>query len=364
MERACFLKAFMIKRRASRTIQVGGVTVGGEGPVIVQSMTKTDTRDVKATLDQIARLADAGCEIVRSAVPDLQAAEALARIKAGSPIPIIADVHFDHRLAMASLKSGVDQVRINPGNIRGQENVKAIVLAAKERGIPLRIGVNAGSLTHDREGTDLAGTMAAAALDEIRFIESLDFDLIEISVKASDVVTTIEANKAIAEKTPYPLHIGVTESGLPRTGSIRSAVGLGTLLYLGIGDTVRVSLTTADPCEEIFAAYEILKSLQMREHGPRLVSCPTCGRCQTKGFYDLVASVEARLSGMEESLTVAVMGCEVNGPGEAKDADIGLACGRGKGMIFKRGEKVGTVNEPEFLPALMSEISAMVEAAR
>ena len=347
----------MIKRRASRPIQVGGVTVGGGAGVIVQTMTKTDTRDSKATIDQIERLAECGCEIVRIAVPDMKAAEALQKIKSSSSIPIIADIHFDHRLAIASLKSGVDQVRFNPGNIRGHENVAAIVRAAKERSIPLRIGVNAGSLSHERGAGDLAKRMADAALDQIRLIESLDFDLIEVSLKASDVLTTIEANKAVAEMMPYPLHIGVTEAGLPKAGSIKSAVGLGTLLYLGIGDSLRVSLTTPDPCEEIWAGYEILKSLELREHGPKFVSCPTCGRCEVvAGFYELAATVEQRLSKIDKPITVAVMGCVVNGPGEAKDADVGLACGKGRGVIFKKGEKVRTVEEKDFLSALMGEV--------
>ncbi|MBM3133519.1 MAG: flavodoxin-dependent (E)-4-hydroxy-3-methylbut-2-enyl-diphosphate synthase [Chloroflexi bacterium] len=349
----------MIKRRASRAIHVGNVTIGGGSRVIVQSMTKTDTRDVRATLDQIARLAESGCEIVRIAVPDMEAAQALAGIKRGSPIPIISDIHFDYRLALASMESGVDQVRFNPGNIRDREHVAAIVRAARERSIPLRIGVNAGSLPHERHTSHLAVHMAEAALEQIRLIESLDFDRIEVSLKASDVFTTIEANRAIAERMPYPLHIGVTEAGLPKAGSIKSAVGLGTLLYLGIGDSLRVSLTTPDPCEEIAAGYEILKSLELRQRGPRLVSCPTCGRCEAQGFYGLVEAVEARLGPMNTSITVAVMGCVVNGPGEARDADVGLACGKGWGVIFKKGEKVRTVEEPDFLDALMAEVEAL-----
>ncbi len=344
----------------SRPIQVGDVTVGGSAPVNVQSMTKTDTRNVPATLDQIFRLADAGCEIVRIAVPDNEAAEALAEIKRSSPIPIIADIHFDHRLAIASIKSGVDQVRFNPGNIQGEENVAAIVRSAKERSIPLRIGVNAGSLAHQRGGSNLAERMSQAALEQIRLLESMDFELIEVSIKASDVIATIEANEAIAEKMPYPLHIGMTEAGLPGPGSIKSAVGLGALLYQGIGDSVRVSLTTADPCEEIKAAYDILKPLEIREHGPKLVSCPTCGRCEATGFYDLARAVGERISKMTTPITVAVMGCVVNGPGEAKDADVGLACGKGRGIIFKKGEKVRTVDEADFLNVLMEEVNAIV----
>ncbi|MDY6911775.1 MAG: flavodoxin-dependent (E)-4-hydroxy-3-methylbut-2-enyl-diphosphate synthase [Chloroflexota bacterium] len=350
----------MIRRRASRSIQVGDVTVGGAAGIIVQSMTKTDTRDVRATIDQIEWLADCGCEVVRLAVPDIAAAEALAEIKRAAPIPLIADIHFDHRLAIVSMGSGVDQVRFNPGNIRGQENVAAIVRIAKERSIPLRIGVNAGSLAHERGDVDLASRMSDAALAQIDLLESMDFDLIEVSLKASDVLVTIEANKAIAEKMPYPLHIGVTEAGLPRVGSIRSAVGLGTLLYLGIGESLRVSLTTADPCEEILAGYEILKSLELRERGPKLISCPTCGRCEAEGFYELAGAVEERLANIERAITVAVMGCVVNGPGEARDADVGLACGKGRGVIFKKGEKIRTVEESDFLASLMAEVEALL----
>lgn len=349
----------MIKRRASRPIRVGDVIVGGSGKVIVQSMTKTDTRDVRATLDQIARLTESGCEIVRLAVPDMEAARSLAEIRRRSPIPLIADIHFDYRLALASMESGVDQVRFNPGNIRDREHIAAIIRAARERSIPLRIGVNAGSLPHERRSERLAARMAEAALEQIRLIEGMGYDQIEISLKASDVPTTIEANRAIAEQMPYPLHIGVTEAGLPMAGSIKSAVGLGTLLYLGIGDSLRVSLTTPDPCEEVFAGYEILKSLDLRQKGPRLVSCPTCGRCEARGFYELAEAVEARLSRMHTAITVAVMGCVVNGPGEARDADVGLACGKGRGVIFKKGEKVRTVEEPDFLSALMVEIERL-----
>lgn len=349
----------MIKRRAARPIRVGDLTIGGAARVIVQSMTKTDTRDIAATADQIARLAAAGCEIVRLALPDAEAASALAEIKRRSPIPLIADIHFDHRLALAAMQSGVDQVRFNPGNIRDREHIADIVRAARERQIPLRIGVNAGSLPHERKSEHLAESMAEAALEQIRLIEGLGYDQIEVSLKASDVLTTIEANRTIAQRMPYPLHIGVTEAGLPKSGSIKSAVGLGTLLYLGIGDSLRVSLTTPDPCEEVLAGYEILKALELRQRGPRLVSCPTCGRCEARGFYALVEAMEARLSRMSAAITVAVMGCVVNGPGEARDADVGLACGRGRGVIFKKGEKIRTVEEPDFLSALMAEVEGL-----
>ena len=370
----------MIRRRASRTIQVGSITVGGALNVIVQSMTRTDTRDSRATIAQIERLAERGCEIVRLAVPDDEAAAALGEIKSRSRLPLIADIHFDHRLALAAMRGNIDQVRFNPGNIRNPENIAVIVRMAKERAVPLRIGINAGSLPREREGlqtpdsrlqtldwtggreglqtldSGLSTQMVETTLEQIRFIENLDFYLIEVSLKASSVLTTIEANKAIAEMMPYPIHLGITEAGLPEAGAIRSAVGLGVLLHLGIGDSLRVSLTTPDPCEEVFTAYEILKSLELRQRGPRLISCPTCGRCEVEDFYDLARAVEDHLSQLEEPITVAVMGCVVNGPGEARDADVGLACGKGRGVIFRRGEKVRTVEEADFLNAILSEV--------
>jgi len=355
----------VIRRRASRTIQVGSITVGGALNVIVQSMTRTDTRDARTTIAQIERLVECGCEIVRLALPDDEAAAVLGEIKRRTRVPLIADIHFDHRLALAAMEKNIDQVRFNPGNIRNPENIAAIVRMAKERAVPLRIGVNAGSLPREGGGlqtldsrlsTELSARMVETTLEQIRFIESLDFDLIEVSLKASSVLTTIEANKAVAEMMPYPIHLGITEAGLPKPGAIRSAVGLGVLLHLGIGDSLRVSLTTPDPCEEVFTAYEILKSLELRQRGPRLISCPTCGRCEVEGFYDLARAVEERLSRLEEPITVAVMGCVVNGPGEAKDADVGLACGKGRGVMFKRGEKVRTVEEADFFNALLSEV--------
>ncbi|MCL0057152.1 flavodoxin-dependent (E)-4-hydroxy-3-methylbut-2-enyl-diphosphate synthase [Dehalococcoidia bacterium] len=346
----------MIRRRASRTIHVGSVTVGGAARIIVQSMTRTDTRDARATIAQIERLADSGCEIVRLALPDKEAAATLGEIRRRTRVPLIADIHFDHRLALAAMERNIDQVRFNPGNIREPADIAAIVHLAKERSIPLRIGINAGSLPRHSTEKELAARMVETALEQIRFIENLDFDLIEVSLKASSVLATIEANKAIAEMMPYPIHLGITEAGLPKWGAIRSAVGLGVLLHLGIGDSLRVSLTTPDPCEEVFTAYEILKSLELRQRGPKLVSCPTCGRCEVEGFYDLARAVEERLLRLEEPIAVAVMGCVVNGPGEARDADVGLACSKGRGVIFKRGEKVRTVEEADFLNALLSEV--------
>ncbi len=346
----------MIKRRASKVIRVGGVEIGGAGPIVVQSMAKTDTRDAKATVKQIRWLEECGCEIVRVAVPDMDAARAIVDIKKRIKIPLIADIHFDYRLALAALKSGADGLRLNPGNISDPEHIAAVVCAAKEREVPIRVGVNAGSLPKSSKKTDLVvGRMVKAALEEVRLLESLDFDLIKVSVKSFDVPTTIEAYQAIARKIPYPLHLGITESGLPWRGAIRSAVGLGILLYEGIGDTMRVSLTTSDASQEVEAAYEILKSLKLREHGPTLVSCPSCGRSETE-VVELAQMVEERLKGIKKTIKVAVMGCVVNGPGEAKDADVGIACGKGRGVIFRKGEKVRTVEEADFLEALMAEV--------
>jgi (E)-4-hydroxy-3-methylbut-2-enyl-diphosphate synthase len=346
----------MMKRRASKVIKVGKVEIGGAGPVVVQSMTKTDTRDVKATVNQIRQLEECGCEIVRVAVPDTDAAQAIVDIKKRIKIPLIADIHFDYRLALAALKSGADGLRLNPGNISDPEHIAAVVHAAKEREVPIRVGVNAGSLPKSsKKKASVVQRMVDAALAEIQLLESLDFDLIKVSLKAFDVSTTIEAYQAIAKKIPYPLHLGITEAGLPWRGAIRSAVGLGILLYEGIGDTIRVSLTTADACQEVEAAYEILKSLKLRGHGPTLVSCPSCGRSETD-IVGLAQIVEERLKGGKKTIKVAVMGCVVNGPGEAKDADVGIACGKGRGVIFRKGEKVKTVEEADLLEALMAEV--------
>jgi (E)-4-hydroxy-3-methylbut-2-enyl-diphosphate synthase len=360
----------MNTRRISKAVKIGNVTVGGGAPIVVQSMTKTDTRNVKATIRQIRELEDCGCELVRVAIPDAQAAHAIVDIKKGIKIPLVADIHFDYHLALEALEAGADGLRLNPGNIGEAEKVKKVALAAKERGVPIRIGVNAGSLparqSHrvtargprtDKPKLSIAERMVGAALEQVRLLESLDFDLIKVSLKAFDVPTTIEAYRSIAEKMPYPLHVGITEAGVPRTGVIRSAVGIGTLLWLGIGDTIRVSLT-APPREEVIAAYEILKSLNLRQHGPVLVSCPTCGRAEAD-VVKLAEAVEKRLQKMDKPIKVAVMGCVVNGPGEAKDADVGIACGKGKGVIFKRGEKVAVVAEKDFLTALMREVEGV-----
>jgi (E)-4-hydroxy-3-methylbut-2-enyl-diphosphate synthase len=342
-------------RRISKQLRIGNVTVGGDAPVVVQSMTKTDTRNIPATIDQIRELEDSGCEIARVAVPDKEAAESLATIKKRVSSPVIADIHFDYRLALAALKAGVDGLRLNPGNIGDKEQIARVVAAAKEREVPIRIGVNAGSLPASfQPRTPLAKRMVNMALEQIRLMESLDFDLIKVSLKAFDVPTTIQAYQMIADRMPYPLHLGVTEAGLPRSGAVRSAIGIGILLHQGIGDTIRVSLT-AHPCEEVFVAYEILKSLGLRQRGPTLVSCPSCGRAEV----DIIALAEAvskRLDRLSKPVKVAVMGCMVNGPGEAKDADVGIACGKGKGAIFRKGKVVVTANEDNLLEALMAEI--------
>jgi len=345
----------MNQRRKSKPIQIGGVTVGGDAPIVVQSMTNTDTRNVRATIDQIKELEDCGCELVRVAVPDMEAAEAISAIKKGVTIPVIADIHFDYRLALMALVAGADGLRLNPGNIGEAEKIKKVAAAARERGVPIRIGVNAGSLPKPKKlNLSIAQQMVAAAMEQVKLLESLDFDLIKVSLKAFDVPTTIEAYQKIAPKIPYPLHIGITEAGPPRTGIIRSTVGISTLLYLGIGDTIRVSLT-AHPREEVFAGYEILKSLNLRQHGPVLVSCPSCGRAEVD-IVKLAEAVEKELLKITRPIKVAVMGCIVNGPGEAQDADIGIACGKGRAVLFKKGKKIRTIEEKDFIKVLMEEV--------
>jgi (E)-4-hydroxy-3-methylbut-2-enyl-diphosphate synthase len=345
----------MNPRRISKPIKIGKVTVGGDAPIVVQSMTKTDTRDVMSTVHQIKELEDCGCELVRLAVPDMEAAQAISTIKKKVSIPIIADIHFDHRLALTALEAGCDGLRLNPGNISQPERVKAVAYAARERNIPIRIGVNAGSLPKAKKpGLSIAERMVETALEQIRLLESLDFDLLKVSLKAFDVPTTIEAYQSIARKIAYPLHIGITEAGPPRTGIIRSTVGISTLLYQGIGDTIRVSLS-AHPREEVIAGYEILKSLSLRQHGPILVSCPSCGRAEVD-IVKLAQKVEEELLKIDKPIKVAVMGCVVNGPGEAKDADIGIACGKGRAVLFKRGKKIRTIQEKDFVVALMAEV--------
>ncbi len=346
-------------RRISIPLKVGKVTVGGDAAITVQSMTKTDTRDIPATVNQIRQLEDCGCEIVRVAVPDKVAAEGISVIKKSVSVPVIADIHFDYRLALAALEAGVDGLRINPGNIHQREHIIKVVAVCKERETPIRVGVNAGSLPLNfKPDAPLAERMVDMALEQIKLMENLDFNLIKVSLKAFDVPATIQAYRLIANKISYPLHLGITEAGPPQTGVIRSAVGIGILLEQGIGDTIRVSLS-AHPCEEVFAAYEILKSLGLRQRGPTLVSCPSCGRAEV----DVVALAEAvgeYLKGITKPIKVAVMGCVVNGPGEARDADVGIAGGKGKGVIFRKGKVVRTVTEGKLLEALITEIKEVV----
>ncbi len=348
----------MFPRRKSIPIQVGSVTIGGDAPISVQSMTNTDTRDVMSTVNQIRELEELDCEIVRLAVPDMEAAEALKEIKKRVTAPLIADIHFDYRLALASLEAGVDGLRLNPGNIGEADRVRQVVKAAAERSVPIRIGVNGGSMPKKADPTlPVAQRMVEAAMEHVEILESLDFDLIKVSLKASDVPTTLEAYQGIAKRIPYPLHIGITEAGTPRTGVIRSSVGIGALLYLGIGDTLRVSLTT-HPREEVIAGYEILKSLDLRQHGPVLISCPTCGRTEVD-LVSIAEAVEKELAKVTKPVKVAVMGCVVNGPGEAKDADVGVACGKGRAVLFKKGEKIRTIDEKDIVTALMEEVGKL-----
>ncbi|MGI6604182.1 MAG: flavodoxin-dependent (E)-4-hydroxy-3-methylbut-2-enyl-diphosphate synthase [Firmicutes bacterium] len=346
-------------RRASRSVKVGSVTIGGGAPISVQSMTNTDTRDAATTLRQVNELAAAGCEIVRVAVPDQEAAEALGQICRQAPVPIVADIHFDYRLALAALAAGAHGLRLNPGNIGGPERVQAVARAACERGVPIRVGVNAGSLEkaiREREGGVTASGMVESALAQARLLEEAGLSDIVISLKASDVPLTIAAYELAAERCDYPLHLGITEAGTPMRGTIRSAVGLGALLARGIGDTIRVSLT-GDPVEEVQVGYEILKALNLRQRGPVLISCPTCGRCEVN-LIGLAQQVEQAISGLDLPLKIAVMGCVVNGPGEAAEADFGVAGGRGRGLIFRQGQVVRNVTEEELVPALLAELEA------
>ncbi len=347
----------MKARRKTRMIHVGGVSIGGGSPVSVQSMTKTDTRDARSTVRQIRALAAAGCEIIRIAVPDMEAAQALGRIKKSSPIPVIADIHFDWRLAIEALAQGVDGLRINPGNIGARWKVAEVVSAARGGNVPIRIGVNAGSLSKkllEKYRHPVPEALVESAAGHIGILESLGFRDIKVSLKASNVPTTVEAYRLFSRRFRYPLHIGISEAGPSFTGIIKSSVGLGILLSDGIGDTMRVSLS-ADPAEEVRVAYEILKSLGLRERGATIISCPTCGRCQID-IRGLAAKVEDRLKGIDKKVTVAVMGCVVNGPGEAREADIGIAGGKGTGLLFKKGKIVKTLPEKELLRALMEEI--------
>jgi (E)-4-hydroxy-3-methylbut-2-enyl-diphosphate synthase len=342
---------------ATRQISIGNIAVGGGAPCSVQSMCSTDTRDVAATLAQIERLAGAGCEIVRCAVPDAEAAAALGRIKHDSPLPVVADIHFDYRLALTVLAGGIDALRLNPGNIGERWKVAEVVRAARERQVPIRIGVNAGSLEKEllqKYGHPTAEAMVESALGHVRILEDLGYEQIKISLKASDVMKTIAAYRLISTNVDYPLHIGITEAGTTFAGTIRSAVGLGILLAEGIGDTLRVSLT-GDPVDEVRVGFEILKTLGLRRKGVNFVSCPTCGRCEIN-LIRVAEEVERRLQAIDREITVAVMGCVVNGPGEAREADFGIAGGRGEGLLFRHGEVVRKVPENELADALIAEI--------
>lgn len=347
----------MFPRRSTRPIKVGNVVVGGDAPVVVQAMTKTDTRDVRATVAQIRRLEKAGAEIVRLAVPDLAAAAALREIRKRARVPLIADIHFDHRLALAAVDAGVEGLRLNPGNIGSPAKVREVVRAAGERGIPIRIGVNSGSLEKDilaRAGGATASAMVESALRHVRLLEDLDFRLIKISLKASDVPRTVEAYRLLAGRVDYPFHAGITEAGRLLVGSVKSSAGLAILLAEGLADTVRVSLT-APPEKEVFVAWQILQAMGLRRRGATFVSCPTCGRCEVD-MMAVAARVEKAVLALGVPLTVAVMGCTVNGPGEAKEADIGLACGRGGGVIFKKGKLVRRVPAARMADELIAEV--------
>ena len=350
-----------MERRLTRQLEVGKVKVGGTAPIAVQSMTNTKTSEPVATLEQINRLAEAGCDIVRCAVPDMAAAEGLKTIVAESPIPVIADIHFDYKLALAAIEAGVDGLRLNPGNIGGNDRVAAVVEAAKKRNIPIRIGVNAGSLPKDlleKYGHPTPEALVEAAWRHIHILEEMDYKNIKISLKAHDVPLTLAAYRLMASQCDYPLHVGITEAGTVNSGIIKSAVGIGTLLAEGIGDTIRVSLT-GDPVREVKVGFEILKSLGLREYGPTLISCPTCGRTQIN-LEKLALEVEKRLADISEPITVAVMGCVVNGPGEAREADVGIAGGINEGLIFRKGEVLKKVAEADIIDELFAEIDKIL----
>lgn len=342
----------MIKRRKTKQLTIGNIKIGSDAPISVQSMCNTDTRDVKSTLNQIHELADAGCELVRLAVLDNDAADAIKEIVKKTPVPLIADIHFDYKLALKCINNGIHALRLNPGNIGKRENVEKVVSLAKQQQIPIRIGVNAGSLEKQLQDLDipLSEKMVLSAMSHIKILEDLDFDLIKVSMKSSDVLTTIEAYRLIADKIPYPLHLGVTEAGTLRNGLIKSSIGLGTLLAEGIGDTIRVSLTE-NPIEEVKAGFDILKSLNLREKGVNFISCPTCGRTRID-LIGLAKKVEEKFKNLDKPITIATMGCAVNGPGEAKHADFGIAGGVGEGIVFRKGEIIAKVPEEKLLEKL------------
>ncbi len=344
-----------------REVNIGGVKIGGSNRAAVQSMCNTDTRNAKSTIEQIKRLEAAGCEIIRVAVPDMEAAQAVKEIKKSIKIPLVTDIHFDYRLALECMKNGADKVRINPGNIGGSDRVRAVVDMAKDRGVPIRIGVNGGSLDKrllEKYGGVTADALVESAMEHIAILDELNFRDIVVSIKVSDVPTMLSAYRKFDKISDIPLHIGVTEAGTLRSGTIKSAVGIGALLSEGIGDTLRVSLT-ADPVEEIYAAYDILKILGLRKQGATLVSCPTCGRTQLD-LIPIANEVEKRIASIQKPIKVAVMGCAVNGPGEAREADVGIAGGKGEGLIFKKGEILRKVPQDRLVDELMREIETLL----
>jgi (E)-4-hydroxy-3-methylbut-2-enyl-diphosphate synthase len=350
----------MIHRRKTRQISIGDVIVGGDAPVSVQSMTSTDTRDVQKTVRQIRHLEEAGCEIIRMAVVDEEAARAIPEIKRGIGIPLIADIHFNYRLALQSMEAGADALRVNPGNIGGRDRLRAIVRVAKNRSIPIRIGVNAGSLEKDlmkRFGGVTPEAMVESAIRTIEWMEDQGFHLIKVSLKASDVLRTVEACRLFSKRSDYPLHLGVTEAGMGSGAVVKSSIGIGVLLNEGIGDTLRVSLT-GNPVEEVRVGFEILRTLKIRQRGVDIISCPTCGRCEID-LEHLVKKIKKEVQRISKPLTVAIMGCVVNGPGEAREADIGIAGGKRSGVLFRKGEIVRKVKETDFAPVLLKEIHEM-----
>ena len=349
-----------MNRKITRTVDVGGVKIGGGNPISIQSMCNTDTRDAEATVRQILALEEAGCEIIRVAVPDAEAADAIAKIKKEIHIPLVADIHFDYRLALKCIENGIDKVRINPGNIGSRDRVKQVADAAKAKGIPIRIGVNGGSLEKrllEKYGGPTADALVESALGHVEILDDVDFEDIVVSIKVSNVPTMIEAYRKFSERSDIPLHVGVTESGTERLGTIKSSIGIGALISEGIGDTIRVSLT-ADPVREVYAAKDILRVLGERKNGIEFVSCPTCGRTQID-LIGIASEVERRLQGIDKSIKVAVMGCIVNGPGEARDADIGIAGGKGEGIIFRKGEILRKVPEDMIVEELVKEVEKL-----
>jgi len=352
---------FSISRKKTRKIPIGPLYIGGDAPILIQSMTNTDTRDVLGTIEQIKRLEEAGCDIIRLAVLDMEAAEAIGEIKQSIKIPLVADIHFDYRLALKCMEKGVDKIRINPGNIGGMDRVRKVALMAKERNIPIRIGVNSGSVENDiqkRYGGVTAEGMVESALYHASLLEDCNFNDIVISIKASNVPLTLASYRLMSEKSDYPLHLGVTEAGTVYRGTIKSSVGIGALLAEGIGDTIRVSLT-GDPIEEIKAGIEILKSLELRKDGIEFISCPTCGRCRI-GLVEIANRIEEKLQDVDANLKVAIMGCAVNGPGEARHADIGIAGGDGEVLLFKKGQIIRKIPQEKVVEEFVDEVRKMI----